>query len=308
MNDRPGLLLALNTAEGVLQLVLGVSPEQEAASPAPRRRQRARPCGILCAQEWRLPSQGAELLTPLLRDSCARIGAEIQDIRRIACVSGPGSFTGLRLALASAAGLARATGAEQAGLPYLPLLAENAASLLGPIPAPKMRPVLWAITHARQNLVHVQAFEPIPSAENPPCPQVTALTESAVATVEEAARVITALHDATPALPVLFGSGAARNAALLSGLLKTPLFLGPHASAPTADTLFRAAQGAAYSAQDIPPVYARPCDAEENLDHIAGLLHLDSSEARRALGAKTRAAPAPDSVYTAPCPAGAERG
>jgi tRNA A37 threonylcarbamoyladenosine modification protein TsaB len=47
-------------------------------------------------------------------------------LRGTAAVRGPGGFTGLRLAAATAAGLARATGTLTAGLEYLPLLAASA--------------------------------------------------------------------------------------------------------------------------------------------------------------------------------------
>ncbi|RXF77984.1 tRNA (adenosine(37)-N6)-threonylcarbamoyltransferase complex dimerization subunit type 1 TsaB, partial [Desulfovibrio sp. DS-1] len=77
----------------------------------------------LFAQEWHVPSQGTELLAPALADAFARMRLSLADVRRIACVQGPGSFTGLRLVLSTAAGMARALGAEQAGLSYTQLLA-----------------------------------------------------------------------------------------------------------------------------------------------------------------------------------------
>ncbi|MBG3877801.1 tRNA (adenosine(37)-N6)-threonylcarbamoyltransferase complex dimerization subunit type 1 TsaB, partial [Desulfovibrio oxamicus] len=77
----------------------------------------------LFAQEWHVPSQGTELLAPALADAFERMRLSLADVRRIACVQGPGSFTGLRLVLSTAAGMARALGAEQAGLSYTQLLA-----------------------------------------------------------------------------------------------------------------------------------------------------------------------------------------
>ena len=319
MNARPRLTLALNTAEGTLQLVLGTCPELTESVPeaAPKRRSRQK-TGILCAQEWRLPSQGAELLAPLLRDSCARIGSKIHDIHQIACVNGPGSFTGLRLALASASGLARSTGAAQTGLAYLPLLADNALAMLGhcspclfaqatsvPAYTPENMPVFWVITHARQNLVHMQAFQ-AQASRNPALAvkvSPTPVTEIAVVTVEDAAKAIACLYAATPTLPVLLGSGVTRNAPALStalaGYAVQPLFAGPLFDSPSAETLFHAAQQASYGRDDIAPAYVRPCDAEENLEHIAGLLHIDAADARNALALKTQAAPKPDGLYSA---------
>ena len=324
MNTRPRLTLALNTAESTLQLVLGICPEQTGSVPetTPKRRTRQK-TGILCAQEWRFPSQGAELLAPLLRDSCARIGAKVHDIHQIACVNGPGSFTGLRLALASASGLARSTGATQGGLAYLPLLADNALAILGhcspclstqatsaPAHAPERRAVVWVITHARQNLVHMQAFQTQTSRtsaiEAESSQPATPISDIAVVTVEEAAKAIACLCATHTTPPLLLGSGVTRNAPALSAALADyavqPVFTGPLFDTPSAETLFRAALQTSYGRDDIAPAYVRPCDAEDNLEYIAGLLHIDAADARNALALKTQTAPKPDDLYSAnPC-------
>lgn len=111
---------------------------------------------VRCAQEWRLPSQGTELLAPALKDLARRLRIDITQISHIACVTGPGSFTGIRLTTTSAGGLSMATGALMGGIPFLPLLACNARNLLQAV-LPTSTTV-WAITHARRDLVHAQAF------------------------------------------------------------------------------------------------------------------------------------------------------
>ena len=76
--------LIMNAAEGRIQIALA----QEET--------------LLCAQEWSAPSKGTELLTPVLADMLGRLGLRPASVDRIACVAGPGSFTGLRLVLTTA--------------------------------------------------------------------------------------------------------------------------------------------------------------------------------------------------------------
>ncbi len=150
----PSHLLILNAAEGAIQIVLA-REEQGEESP------RFLP---LHFSEWHAPSQGAELLVPALAGICARLDIAPRSIRRIACVNGPGSFTGIRLVLGTAAGLARTCGATQAGMALLPLLAQGAARLMRDVlpvsetAEQQESPVFWVLTHARRNLVHMQGF------------------------------------------------------------------------------------------------------------------------------------------------------
>ena len=120
--------LIMNASEGRIQFVL----EQEGS--------------LACAQEWSAPSKGTELLTPALADAFQRLGIMPSDISRIACVAGPGSFTGLRLALTTAAAFRRATGAAVAPLNALQALAGSVPfGLLFPARETRIR----VITHAR---------------------------------------------------------------------------------------------------------------------------------------------------------------
>ncbi|MDR3044227.1 MAG: tRNA (adenosine(37)-N6)-threonylcarbamoyltransferase complex dimerization subunit type 1 TsaB [Desulfovibrio sp.] len=153
----------------------------------------------LFAQEWHVPSQGTELLAPALADAFGRMRLSLADVRRIACVQGPGSFTGLRLVLSTAAGMARALGAQQAGLSYTQLLA------CGPL-LPRGT-VLWVLTHARRGLVHMQAFR-MPGETQ----------DAASAGVTDAATATTLLPEAvTPVEVATLDAAVARIVALQCG-------------------------------------------------------------------------------------------
>lgn len=311
-----GHCLCLNAAEGLLHLIIA---RQEAGGPTAFT--------LRCSQAWHAPSQGAELLAPALADALARLDLVPGDIRRIACVRGPGGFTGLRLALATAAGLARATGAEQAGIDYLPLLAYSACRRLGGFAEThggkwekrpdareerRERPV-WVLTHARRNLIHMQGFS-LPASRDwrgaEPFSAPTPLTDILVCPPREAALLVRARWEEGqdgPGRPVLLGSGLSRNHEAIAAALavgaedaqrlpedggrapeRMPLLLPPDFDHPLPEALLELAANTAHTSGDIEPLYVRPADAEENLERIALSLGLDPDKARAKLAALTR--------------------
>ena len=78
-----------------------------------------------------LPSHGAGL--PAAVDELIAVaGLTIRDLKGIGVALGPGSFTGLRVGLSYAKGLARAAGIPLAGIPTLDAMALTAGSALPP--------------------------------------------------------------------------------------------------------------------------------------------------------------------------------
>lgn len=71
------------------------------------------------------PGHATELLE-LARRALEAVGADFADVRRIGVGVGPGTFTGLRIGVATARSLAQATGAELAAVSTLAALAEAA--------------------------------------------------------------------------------------------------------------------------------------------------------------------------------------
>ncbi len=74
--------------------------------------------GKLVASHWRAMARGhAEAAPVMVERAMADAGAAFPELSRVVVTRGPGSFTGIRIALAAARGLALATGAAIAAVP-----------------------------------------------------------------------------------------------------------------------------------------------------------------------------------------------
>ncbi len=75
----------------------------------------------------------AEALMPMVAEVLAEAGIAAREIDLVAATVGPGSFTGVRIAIAAARGLALATGAKLYGTDSLTVMARRALAS-GPLP------------------------------------------------------------------------------------------------------------------------------------------------------------------------------
>lgn len=245
------LLLALCGTEERLQMVLG--------QPGPDG------YVLLASRQWTVPGQSVRFLIPGLETTLEEFGVGIDVIEKIACVRGPGSFTGLRLVLAAAEGIAAGNGLPLAGIDYLPLLAHGPAQLVdGP---------LHVLTYARRGLVYSQSFDAATLKETAPLASLT---------LDEAVERITSLGDTG----CLIGSGLRKNGLFFQEFAEaTPGYrlLDEEWDNPRPELLLKAAAQADYSEESIEPVYVRPSDAEDNLDTIAAKRGLDPKAARTRL-------------------------
>jgi tRNA threonylcarbamoyladenosine biosynthesis protein TsaB len=108
---------------------------------------------LVCLEER--AAQPAERLLTMIREALTCAGLRFVDIDRIAVTLGPGGFTGIRVGLAMASGLARATGKSIVAMGSLEVMAHVAAQTLPDVPPD--RPVVVAAPAGRGG-VYVQSF------------------------------------------------------------------------------------------------------------------------------------------------------
>ncbi len=227
---------------------------------------------VLAAQELAVPGRAMRHTAPALEGLLGCLGLAVQDLTGVAVVRGPGSFTGLRMTLALALGLARAAALPLAGLDYLPLLAAG--------PAPLLAGTLAVLTHSRSGQVYMQPFA---------MPDAAPLAGPAPMSLERAAGTLAALPGPCHAL----GSGLRANADFLAAALPGLALLDARFDQPLAHVLARAAAEAAFGPEPPAPLYLRASDAEDNLAAIAAGRGLDPAAARRRLDAATSRLDAP---------------
>ena len=93
----------------------------------------------------------AEALMPLIAETMSAAAMEFADLDRIAVTIGPGSFTGVRVGVAAARGIALAAGKPAVGLTTL-------AALAAPFFDADETKALLAVIDARHDQVYMQLF------------------------------------------------------------------------------------------------------------------------------------------------------
>ncbi|OBQ56240.1 tRNA (adenosine(37)-N6)-threonylcarbamoyltransferase complex dimerization subunit type 1 TsaB [Halodesulfovibrio spirochaetisodalis] len=250
------ITLVFNSAEARLQIVCGQKEQ------------------LLFTKEIFSPRQGMQVLLPALMEGLKTMSLSLENIGKIACVRGPGSFTGLRLVLATALGLARSHGYPMAGMDYLPALAMDVCATTSK--------EVWVITHARRGQVHFQAFKEC-STDGLPIP----VTEPSAGSIESLAAMIAERKTET----ILLGTGVQKNFEYFETEIPQAILLDERFSHPKPETLLGIASLLEYTDAPVEPLYLRPCDAEENLDYIVSMKGIDPEEARQRLSDLTSSLP-----------------
>lgn len=191
--------------------------------------------------EISIPSRGAsEALLPAAHAVLSLAGTDLDEVERILVGVGPGTFTGIRIALAAARALALATGSA---------LSRN--STLGALAAPALasaeRPDVLAVLDAKRRQVFVQRFAGGRSGE------------ILCVAPEEIARLPS--QDA----PLVVGDGAVRYRETLSGIGQIPTDASPLHRVTAAGHVL-SADLAPVPACEVIPLYVREPDAEARRD------------------------------------------
>jgi len=109
--------------------ILALDTSMGACSAAVLRRDGATP--TVFARQEAMARGHAEALLPMVEDILTEAGLAPGEIALIAATTGPGSFTGVRIAIAAARGLALVTGAKLFGTDSLRVMAKAALATEG---------------------------------------------------------------------------------------------------------------------------------------------------------------------------------
>jgi tRNA threonylcarbamoyladenosine biosynthesis protein TsaB len=123
----------------------------------------------------------AEALMPLIAAAMSAADTEFSQLDRIAVTVGPGSFTGLRVGVAAARGIALATGKPVVGLTTL-------AALAAPFFEADESAALLAAIDARHGQVYMQLFGP--GGRSLVAPRVASVREAVRAATASPTRIV----------------------------------------------------------------------------------------------------------------------
>lgn len=192
------ILLAFDTAQGALSAAVMDGEGVLASSFEPRTRGHA------------------EALMPLLETMLAEAALSFADLDALAVTVGPGTFTGLRVGLAAARGLALARALPLVGVTTLEAVAEPAGA--------EADETCIALFDARRDEVYMQAF----------APSLAPLTPPLLVSLDEA------MAHLPPGKLVLVGTGAELLSARLEAAGRT-FRLSPAKPQPEAQAIARIA-------------------------------------------------------------------
>jgi tRNA threonylcarbamoyladenosine biosynthesis protein TsaB len=220
---------------GAIMRVLAIDTALEACSAAVLDTELA---GVVAHESLPMVRGHAEALIPLISRVMERARLTFSEIDRIAVTTGPGSFTGLRVGISAARGIALASGKPAVGLSTL---AAYAAPFIA---GDDTQPVVAAID-ARHDHVYLQVFGP--GGRTIVAPRIVPLRE--------------ALRVAATGAPRLIGTAANILAAAWPPGERPPSLVEQRA-APDIDWVARLGAAAVETGVPPKPLYLRAPDAQ----------------------------------------------
>jgi tRNA threonylcarbamoyladenosine biosynthesis protein TsaB len=197
------------------------------------------PAGGITASESLAMTRGhAETLMPLIARVMNGAGLEFAQLDRIAVTTGPGSFTGLRVGISAARGIALAAGKPAVGLSTL-------AALAAPLIATDDGTQVVAAIDARHEHIYLQVFGV--NGRTLVGPRVASLRDAARAAMAAPARIV--------------GSAANKMAAAWPKGAEPPLSVEQRA-APDIEWIARLGAAATDGYSPPKPLYLREPDAQ----------------------------------------------
>lgn len=194
--------------------------------------------GITASETLAIGRGHAEALLPLVARVMDRAGIEFAELDRIAVTTGPGSYTGLRVGISAARGIALAAGKPAIGLSTL-------AGLAAPLIAVDDSTHVVAAIDARHDHVYLQIFGT--GGRTLVAPRIATLRDAVRAAITGPSRVI--------------GSGASLLAKAWPKDTEPPLLVDPR-TAPDISWIARLGAAAAEGYGSPKPLYLRAPDAQ----------------------------------------------
>jgi tRNA threonylcarbamoyl adenosine modification protein YeaZ len=215
--------------------VLAIDTALEACSAAAFDTARG---GITASETLPMARGHAEAVMPLIARVMDVAGAEFAELDRVAVTTGPGSFTGLRVGISAARGIALAAGKPAIGLSTL-------AAFAAPLIAEDDSTHVVAAIDARHDQVYLQVFGI--GGRTLVAPRIATLRDAARAAITGPARIV--------------GSAANQVAAAWPRGAEPPLSV-EHRSAPDIGWIARLGAAAAEGYGPPKPLYLRAPDAQ----------------------------------------------
>ena len=202
---------------------------------------------VLCSGYQDTGLTHSRTLMPIVEHILKNTGLSMSDMNAVAVAAGPGSFTGIRIGVAAAKGLAFATEKPAIAVSTLAAMARNVAFFDG---------IVICAMDARRNQVYNALFEAKDGI-------LTRLTPDRAVSLAELAEEL----KTNPRPKIVVGDGAKLSLAFLTeaGIpcrLAPPHLLMQNAASVALEAEQIAAEGGMLSPQALEPVYLRPAQAD----------------------------------------------